>query len=112
MNSISVEQQNGHGDDQQNESRLKNLKEMIKYAPHIRFFWELAVILIIYFQILYIQLAYDFPFSVSMIPILLYSCFQIWTFVARYMAATENGVRYKNSQLIINWAVIVLYQVE
>lgn len=100
-----------HDPAQQGDSRSKNLQEMIEYAPNLRFFGEVAVAFILFFQALYIRLAWDFPPAITLIPLLLYSSFRTWAALYHFLGATVQLDRDEHSQSLVNWGMLTVYQV-
>ena len=112
MNSAQTGESTERREGQETERQTsKNITEIVAYAPNIRFFGEIAVAFIIFFQILYIQLEYDFPLSVSLVPLALYSCFQLRKNLSLYISADVDAERHPHAQALINWIAISVYQV-
>lgn len=93
------------------EVRTRNLAEILSYAPTLKFYGEVGVVFFLYFQLLYIQIAYEFPTSVALLPLIIYNAIQIWYSGSAYFYANTTEEKPKQVHIIINWTTTLFYLV-
>ena len=87
------------------------MTEIVTYAPNIRFYGELGILNIVFFQLLYIRLEYEFPICITFIHSMLYTGFQIFCHISRYRQTNSIEIKGDCIQNGINWFTLELYQV-
>lgn len=90
---------------------LKSMLEAFSKSIDLRVFGEIGVALFVHFQLLYLQQEYTIHTAVVIVPLLLYSCYQVLINIYNYKETAIEQQRLEYTNYILNWATLWLYQV-
>lgn len=89
---------------------LKWFQTSVQNGDHLPLLLEMLSALMIFLILLYMQIIYSFPFVITLIPIIIYSCITILRTIFLYAEAKPPQTSII-IQSIINWSTALAYLV-
>ena len=88
----------------------KQISEIVKDPTSMRSVAEIAGVIFIYLQLLYLQYIQKFSFELTLIPLIFYSLTQVGVSAyCYYHESADHDLALKHISSIINWSTATLY---
>ena len=92
--------------------KMKRIPMLMKDSPHFQMICETTFFVMIYFQLLYIQVIAEFSLAITLAPLIFYSSFCIVRTIVEWCndpEGIESGALY--DQVIVNWLSLLAFLV-